>query len=69
MVYGVDTYAITMKEKEKKMAPQFDDHALTLLLTDKCSLFKHVTQLTKVNDKEPDCVSLFPYCIIIDNSV
>lgn len=46
-VYGVDTYVVTQKEKEESLVPRFGDHALTMWVTDKCSMGQHVEQLTK----------------------
>ncbi|XP_046544665.1 ceramide kinase-like [Haliotis rubra] len=54
-LYGVDTYVITRKPKQEKMVPCFGDTALTLFLTSKCSLAKHVQQLTKVQDHKTGC--------------
>lgn len=56
-LYGVDTYVITRKPKQEKMVPCFGDNALTLFLTSKCSLAKHVQQLAKVQDHKTGCVS------------
>ncbi|XP_045159814.2 ceramide kinase-like isoform X2 [Mercenaria mercenaria] len=47
-VYGVDTYVVTQKEKEGSLVPRFGDHALTMWVTDKCSIGDHVDQLTKL---------------------
>lgn len=46
-----------MVAKDERMRPQFGADALTLTLTGKCSILKHVTQLKKVDDDNTDCVS------------
>ncbi|KAL4235928.1 Sphingosine kinase 1 [Mactra antiquata] len=51
-VYGVDTYVVTQKEKGETLIPRFGDNALTMWVTDKCSLSDHVEQLTKLQKRQ-----------------
>ncbi|XP_069127663.1 ceramide kinase-like [Argopecten irradians] len=54
-VYAVDTHPIVMAEKHGRMRPCFGTDTLTMTVTDKCSISKHIQQLTMVNDEKPDC--------------
>ncbi|OWF48848.1 ceramide kinase-like [Mizuhopecten yessoensis] len=54
-VYAVDTHPIVMAAKDGRMRPCFGAENLTMTVTDKCSLSKHVQQLSLVNDEKPDC--------------
>ena len=56
-VYGVDTYVVTQKTKDNRLLPFFGDSALSMWVTDRCSLKKHVEQLTKFEKGDPKCVS------------
>ncbi|KAH3695587.1 ceramide kinase-like isoform X2 [Dreissena polymorpha] len=47
-VYGVDTYVVTQREKGGSLVPRFADGALTLWLTERCSLPEHVEQLSRL---------------------
>lgn len=57
-VYGVDTYVVTQKEKQGNLVPRFADSALTMWLTDKCSLPKHIEQLTRLQKAKSGFVSI-----------
>lgn len=54
-VYAVDTHPISMKESSGIMTPRFGEEEMNLILTDKCSLMKHMNQLMMVKDKKPEC--------------
>lgn len=54
-VYAVDTHPISMKEKSGKMTPHFGEEEMNMILTDKCSLVKHMNQLKMVKDEKPEC--------------
>ena len=56
-MYAVDSHAIMMKEKFGKMTPHFGQESLMVYTTHKCTLPDHVSQLTKVKNEKPDCVS------------
>ncbi|ESO94509.1 hypothetical protein LOTGIDRAFT_161209 [Lottia gigantea] len=54
-MYGVDTYVVSRVAKKEKMVPHFGDDAMTVYLTSKCSLSKHVKQLAQVQDHKAGC--------------
>ena len=56
-IYAVDSHAIKMKEKSGKMTPHFGQDSLMVYTTHKCTLLDHISQLTKVKNDKPDCVS------------
>jgi len=56
-VYGVDTYVVTQKDKAGDLVPRFGDSALTMWMTDKCSMSEHVQQLTKLQKAQAGYVS------------
>lgn len=56
-VYAVDSHPIMMKEREGRMTPHFGQNSLMVYTTHKCTLSDHVSQLTKVKNEKPDCVS------------
>ena len=56
-VYAVDSHPIMMKEREGRMTPHFGQDSLMVYTTHKCTLSDHVSQLTKVKNEKPDCVS------------
>lgn len=58
-MYGVDTYVVTQKEREGLLVPRFGDHALTMWVTDKCSMGAHVEQLTKLQKAQAGYVSVY----------
>lgn len=53
--YGIDSRAITIKEQNGKMAPQFGHESLVVFTTHQCTLLDHIAQLTKVKNEKPDC--------------
>ena len=57
-MYAVDSHAIMMKEKAGTMTPHFGQESLMVYTTHKCTLSDHVAQLTKVKNKNVDCVSM-----------
>lgn len=57
-VYGVDTYVVTQSEKGGSLVPRFADGALTLWLTERCSLPEHVEQLTRLQNAKAGYVSI-----------
>ena len=70
-VYAVDTHAIMMKEQYGKMIPQFGQDSLMVFTTHKCPLPKHISQLTKVKNEQPDCVSVLfevPFSTLLQKS-
>ncbi|XP_041359229.1 ceramide kinase-like [Gigantopelta aegis] len=56
-LYGVDTYTITRraKDKDSRMIPCFGDDALTMFTTSKCKFSEHVRHLISVKEHRPDC--------------
>ncbi|XP_060065285.1 ceramide kinase-like [Ylistrum balloti] len=54
-VYAVDTHPIVMAAKDGRMRPCFGADTLTMTITDKCNISKHLQQLSLVNDEKPDC--------------
>ena len=57
MMYGVDTYVITRKDKGDSMVPCFGDDALSVHMTRKCSFMQHVQHLKKIQDHKSGAVS------------
>ena len=57
-MYAVDSHAIMMKDKAGMMTPHFGQESLMVYTTHKCTLSDHVAQLTKVKNKNVDCVSI-----------
>ncbi|KAK7502279.1 hypothetical protein BaRGS_00006643 [Batillaria attramentaria] len=54
-MYSVDTYVISRREQGDKLVPLFGDSALSVYTSSKCSLGKHVQQLTKLQDQKAGC--------------
>ncbi|XP_033737017.1 ceramide kinase-like [Pecten maximus] len=54
-VFAVDTHPIVMAAKDGRMRPCFGTDNLTMTITDKCSISKHIQQLSMVKDQKPDC--------------
>lgn len=63
-VYGVDSHPIMMKETEGKLTPNFGQDSLMVYTTHKCTLLDHISQLTKVKNEQPDCVSFFEFDLV-----
>lgn len=55
---------VTQKEKLGNLVPRFADSALTMWLTDKCSLPQHIEQLSRLQKAKSGFVSLFNFFII-----
>ncbi|KAK3583094.1 hypothetical protein CHS0354_036829 [Potamilus streckersoni] len=54
-VYGIDSYVVTLKEKDGILVPHFGDSALHVWMTDKCRFRGHVNQLSLLQQLKPAC--------------
>ena len=58
VMYSVDTYVVSKQERGEKIHHIFGADSLNVYMTSKCSLNKHVQQLTKLKDNTSGAVSI-----------
>ena len=58
VMYSVDTYVVSKQERGEHVQHVFGSDSLTVYMTSKCPLTKHVQQLTKLKENSSGSVSI-----------
>lgn len=58
-MFSVDTYVVSKEQRGDKLQHVFGTDTLKVYMTSKCSLGKHVQQLTKLKENEASAVSIY----------